>query len=105
MRHGAGTSRNLKGGPKTETMGGHQNIKLNKGNLNKSWQEKGHKDKLTVVEGLLLYGERIVVPQKLQLSILQKIHTGHQGFQKCYQRTSTFLSQSLLSFLNSQFVF
>ena len=56
-----------------------------KGNLKRYWHEK---DQLTVVENLLLYGERIVVSEKLQQSTLNKIHNGHQGFQKCYQRNS-----------------
>lgn len=57
-----------------------------KGNLKRYWHEK---DRLTIVENLLLYGERMVVPEKLQQSTLDKIHNGHQGLQKCYQRTST----------------
>ena len=33
--------------------------------------------------GLLLYGKRIVVPEALRKQTLQKIHTGHQGIQRC----------------------
>ena len=54
-----------------------------KSDLKKYWQNKGQ---LTVVDNLLLYGERIVVPQELQMDTLDKIHNGHQGFQKCHQR-------------------
>ena len=57
-----------------------------KGYLKRYWQER---NQFTMVEDLLLYGVRIVVPQNLRRTTLQKIHNGHQGFQKCYQRIST----------------
>ncbi|KAG1671242.1 Transposon Ty3-I Gag-Pol polyprotein [Nymphon striatum] len=38
---------------------------------------------LTVTEGLLLYQSRIVIPNDLRTSILEKIHEGHQGITKC----------------------
>ena len=47
-----------------------------KGNLNKYW---GEKDKLSVVDDLLLYGMRVVIPESLQCEILMKIHHGNQG--------------------------
>ena len=34
---------------------------------------------MTVDSGLLLRGNRIVVPQQLQKETLEKIHSGHQG--------------------------
>ena len=37
-------------------------------------------------EGLLLYGQRIVVPAALKAEVLQQLHTGHQGLTKCHQR-------------------
>ena len=40
-------------------------------------------------EGLLLYGSRIVIPASLQQQILQKVHHGHQGIQRCRLRIST----------------
>ena len=58
----------------------------NQRQLKRYWHEK---DQFTAVENLLIYGECIVVPEKLQQSTLDKIHNGHQEFQKCYQRTST----------------
>ena len=37
-------------------------------------------------EGLLLCGQRIVIPAGLQAEVLQLLHTGHQGLTKCRQR-------------------
>ena len=44
---------------------------------------------LTLHDNLLLYGSRIVVPKSLQAATLQKIHNGHQGIQRCRQRTTS----------------
>ena len=41
---------------------------------------------LTIANGLLLRGKRIVVPESLQADILEKLHQGHQGMTKCRQR-------------------
>ena len=38
---------------------------------------------------LLLHGTRIVVPKSLQRQTLEKIHTGHQGVQRCRLRAMT----------------
>ena len=38
---------------------------------------------------LLLYGKRIVVPKSLQRQVLEKIHMGHQGIQRCRLRANT----------------
>lgn len=38
---------------------------------------------LTTSEELVLYNDRIVVPQKMRHDILQCIHDGHQGIVKC----------------------
>ena len=40
-------------------------------------------------EGLLLYGSRIVIPASLQQQILQNVHHGHQGIQRCHLRIFT----------------
>ena len=37
-------------------------------------------------QGLLLYGNRIVVPTALQKDTLTKIHQGHQGVERCLLR-------------------
>ena len=41
---------------------------------------------LTFSDGLLLHGQRIVVPQALQQETMQKLHTGHQGVERCRTR-------------------
>jgi hypothetical protein len=40
------------------------------------------RDRLTVGKGLLLYGERIIVPNALQKETLHKLHEGHQGLER-----------------------
>ena len=44
------------------------------------------KDELSVTNGLLLRGNRFVIPQSLRSEMLQKLHAGHQGISKCRQR-------------------
>jgi transposase InsO family protein len=39
-----------------------------------------------VVDGLLLRGNRLVIPPPLRVDILNKIHTGHLGIAKCRER-------------------
>jgi transposase InsO family protein len=41
------------------------------------------RDDLTVEEGLLLYGTRLVIPEEMRKEILEKLHDGHQGIVKC----------------------
>ena len=41
---------------------------------------------LSVEKGLLMRGNRIVIPPPLRQSMLMKLHTGHQGITKCRQR-------------------
>ena len=41
---------------------------------------------LTVQNDLLLRGSRIVIPVSLQIEILDKLHSAHQGIHKCRQR-------------------
>ena len=42
---------------------------------------------LTLVNGLLLKGSRIVMPIQERADILKRIHCGHQGIQKCRERS------------------
>ena len=41
---------------------------------------------LTVQNGLILRGGRMDIPPPMRKDILRKIHTGHQGITKCYER-------------------
>ena len=41
---------------------------------------------LTVVDGLLLKGSRIVIPKRMQTDMLNRIHTGHMGIERSKRR-------------------
>lgn len=41
---------------------------------------------ISIKEGLLLHGSRIIIPASLKKTVLQQIHTGHQGIRKCRDR-------------------
>ena len=41
---------------------------------------------LSVVDGLLMRGSRIVVPTSMRLEILDRLHSGYQGINKCRRR-------------------
>ena len=41
---------------------------------------------LTVEKGILMRGSRVVIPASLRVSMLDKIHSGHQGIHKCRER-------------------
>ena len=47
------------------------------------WSLRGE---LTVCEGLLFFGKRLVIPQSLQEETMQSLHQGHQGIQRCQLR-------------------
>ncbi|XP_027869193.1 uncharacterized protein K02A2.6-like [Xiphophorus couchianus] len=47
------------------------------------WAEKAF---LTVNDGLLLRGERLVIPSTMRNDVLMKLHEGHQGVVKCRER-------------------
>ena len=40
---------------------------------------------ITIADGLLLKGDMIIVPEKARKEILEQIHRGHLGIQKCLQ--------------------
>ena len=45
-----------------------------------------YRDEMTVQNGLILKGTRIVIPKKMKLNILERLHTGHLGQEKCKRR-------------------
>ena len=45
-----------------------------------------HRDDMSVAEGLIFKGTRIVIPAPLRKDILLKIHAGHLGIEKCKER-------------------
>ena len=44
------------------------------------------KNELSVNNGILLRGNRLIIPSSLHLEIIEKLHSGHQGFTKCQQQ-------------------
>ena len=44
------------------------------------------KDELSFAEGIILRGQRVVIPSNLRTHYLDRIHTGHLGETKCLQR-------------------
>ena len=45
-----------------------------------------YRDELTVADGLILKGTRIIIPKSLQPDVLQQLHYAHQGAEKCKLR-------------------
>ena len=58
------------------------------------WENRGH---LTIVDDLLLYDDRILIPRSIRLQILDCIHTGHLGLTNCRSRARTSVWWSGLS--------
>ena len=54
--------------------------------LSPFWESRGH---LAVVDDLLMYDDRLVIPRCMRLQILDCIHTGHLEIIKCRARAST----------------
>ena len=45
-----------------------------------------YRDELTVQDGIILRGERVVIPTSLRPDIKQKVHAGHLGINYCLRR-------------------
>ena len=44
------------------------------------------RDQLHVADGLIFVGERLVIPVAMKNVVLQAIHEGHMGIEKCKRR-------------------
>jgi len=45
-----------------------------------------HRDELTVLDGIILRGDQVVIPRSLQSSMKQRVHAGHMGINSCLRR-------------------
>ena len=50
-----------------------------------------HRDEMTVTDGIIVKGERLVIPPRLREEMLEKIHSSHFGMDKCKQRARDIL--------------
>ena len=50
-----------------------------------------YRDELTVIDDIVLKGERIVIPKALRQDMLKCIHNGHMGMEKCKRRARDIL--------------
>ncbi|XP_048252566.1 uncharacterized protein K02A2.6-like [Haliotis rufescens] len=49
------------------------------------------RDQLAFMDGIIFKGQKIVIPKSLRTSMLDKIHTGHMGVEKCLRRARDIL--------------
>ena len=60
---------------------------INKKNLLTDLQEFwDHREALSIESGLITCGNRIIVPKEMRAEMLQYIHEGHQGKERCLLR-------------------
>ena len=50
-----------------------------------------HREEMSIENGIILRGERIIVPNSLRHEMKKKIHTGHMGINSCLRRARTHL--------------
>lgn len=51
--------------------------------IRKYWN---YRDQLTLQDGLLIKGEKLVVPEKMIASVIDKLHYGHIGMESCIKK-------------------
>ena len=49
------------------------------------------RDEMTVEDGIIFRGDRIVIPESLRPTMKQRVHAGHTGINSCLQRARTYL--------------
>ena len=49
------------------------------------------RDEITMDNGILMKGKRVIIPARLKQSFLKDIHVGHQGITRCQQRAKSSL--------------
>ena len=49
---------------------------------------RNQRDQLSVVDGLNMKGQKVVIPQALRAGKLQSVHIGHMCIDKCPQKAS-----------------
>ena len=65
---------------KTTMMEGWPNTKSDSNNKVKPFWDS--RSELTEIDGLILKGQRIVIPAKMQQNVLKRIHVGHLGMER-----------------------
>ena len=62
-----------------------------------------HKEMLSIESGLIACGNRIIVPKQMRPEMLQYIHKGHQGKERCLlrARNTVFWSKTTYASSNS----
>ena len=50
-----------------------------------------------MIDGLLIYDERVIIPRYMRLDTLKVIHEGHLGISKCRSRSKTTVWWPVLS--------
>ena len=63
-----------------------------------------HRGDLTLLDGLILNGDRILIPSTLRKEVLHKIHEGHLGMEKCKKRARQTVFWPNMSNHNEQLV-
>ena len=48
-----------------------------------------YRDELSVEDGVILRGEQVLIPKSIQADVVQRVHAGHQGIEKCKLRAKS----------------
>ena len=50
-----------------------------------------YRDELSIENGIIFKGERILIPESLRNSMKKKLHAGHTGINSCVRRARTYV--------------